>query len=277
MGVFQKATKKKSKLRLMVASASGGGKTTAALRIATSVAKHVGGRIALIDSESGSASLYSDEFDFDVLDMENTFSPEDYIQAIKMAEEAGYETIVLDGITPEWSGPGGCLDIQTRLGGRYTDWAKVTPRHNAFIQAILTSPAHIITTCRSKTQHEMDAATKKVTKQGTAPVQRDGIDYEMTVVFDLNQHHIASVSKDRTKLFDGKDFEITEDTGNLLMEWLNSGADVNPLDVELKELFGKIGYGMAQQMAANKKYPDKQVLINKIKEKLSTSSDGDGS
>lgn len=276
MSVFQKATKKKSKLRLLLPSASGGGKTTAALRLATAMVKRVGGRIAVIDSEQGSSGLYSDEFDFDILTLENNFSPENYIAAIEAAEEEGYQVIIVDGIAPEWNGTGGCLEIQNKLGGRFQDWAKVTPRHNAFINSILQSKAHMIMTCRSKTDYNMDQNSKKVTKQGLAPVQRDGLDFEMTVVFDLNQNHIASVSKDRTKLFDGKDFEVTEDTGNLLLDWLETGVDESPQDLELKDLFAKLGYGMTQQIAAKKKYPDKQELIDKIKAKLEN-SDGEQS
>lgn len=218
---FVKATKKKAKLRLAIEGASGSGKTYSALLLA----KGLGGKIAVLDTEHGSASLYSTLVPFDVLELSPPYEPERYISAIVGAAEAGYQVLILDSITPEWKGPGGCLDIQNKLGGRYQDWAKVTPRHDAFIQAILSAPMHIICTCRSKTAYEFNPDNKKVVKAGTSPEQREGLDYEMTVVFNLNQHHMATADKDRTGLFDGRDTTISEETGAALLAWLDSGED----------------------------------------------------
>jgi len=224
MSGFVKAEKKKLKLRLCIDGPSGSGKTWGALTLATSM----GGKIAVIDTEHGSASLYSDKFDFDVLELTDNFSPESYISAIKLAEDSGYDIIVIDSMSHEWEGPGGCLAINTQLGGRYTDWAKVTPRHDAFVQAILKSKCHVIATCRTKAEYIIEKnqngkdAPKKV---GTAPKQRDGLEYEFSVVFNLNQQHMASVSKDRTSIFDGRDFVIDSKAGSDLMSWLDSGVD----------------------------------------------------
>jgi hypothetical protein len=219
MSRFQKATRQQAKARIMLEGASGSGKTTAALLLAKGLSE----RIAVIDTENRSASLYSDVTDFDVLDLQPPYEPERYLEAIAEAESAGYGTIILDSITPEWNGPGGCLEIKDRLGGRFQDWAKVSPRHDRFVQAMLRSKAHIIATVRSKQAYVMDENTKKVTKAGMDPQQRDGLDYEMTVVFHLNQQHIASANKDRTRLFDGRDAPITDETGKRLLAWLNSG------------------------------------------------------
>lgn len=226
---FQKATKKKSKLRVAIESASGAGKTFSALLLA----KGLGGKIAVIDTEHGSASLYSDKFDFDVLELSAPFAPERYIEAIDEAESAGYDVLIIDSMSHEWNGPGGCLNIVDKIGGNsYTAWGKVTPRHDAFIQRILASKMHVIGTMRSKANYETgkDEKTGKMTveKQGTAPVQRDGVDFEFTVVFDLNQNHMAKATKDRTSLFDGKDDIITERTGKTLLKWLNTGAEPEP-------------------------------------------------
>jgi hypothetical protein len=220
MSRIQKASKKKSKLRVLLESASGGGKTYSGLTLASQF-----GRVCVIDTECGSASLYADKFEFDVLELRAPFSPEAYIEALHEVENAGYDVCLIDSITPEWAGDGGCLDIQNKLGGRYTDWGKVTPRHQRFIDAILQSPIHIIATCRSKADYKMDENTKKVTKAGTAPQQREGMDFEFTTVFALNQSHMAEATKDRTSLFDGKESIITEKTAQQLIEWLNSGED----------------------------------------------------
>lgn len=218
---FVPAEKSQLKARVMISGAAGSGKTMAALELASAL----GSRVAVIDTENGSAALYSDKYKFEMLNLQPPYPPEDFIQAIKVAENGGFDVIVVDGITPEWSGSGGCLDLQTKLGGRFQDWAKVTPRHRSFIQKILECSTHIICTCRSKQGYAMDEQSKKVTKMGMAPEQRDGLDYEMTLVFNIiNQTHLAEATKDRTGLFDGKQFLISKNTGLEILEWLNSGT-----------------------------------------------------
>ncbi len=225
--MFKKAEKQKLKLRLAIDGPSGSGKTWGALTIAQAI----GGPIAVIDTEHGSASLYSDRFEFDVMEIRHDFAPEKYIQGIKAAEQAGYSVLIIDSLSHEWEGPGGCLDLQNKLGGRYTDWAKVTPRHDALVQTILGSSLHIICTMRTKAEYIIEKnqngkdAPRKV---GTAPKQRDGLEYEFTAVFNLNQQHMASVSKDRTSLFDGRDFMLDDGVGKALIEWLETGAESTP-------------------------------------------------
>lgn len=226
--MFKKACKKKQKLRLLLEGASGSGKTYSALLIA----KAMGKKIAVIDTEKGSASLYDKLVDFDTCEIAPPFTPERYIEAIKEAEKAGYDVLIIDSITHEWSGKGGCLDLQSNLGGRYQDWAKVTPRHNAFIDAILQSNLHIIATARTKTDYETtnNNGKMKVEKVGLKTEQRDGLDFEFTLVFRLNENHIASATKDRTSLFNGKEAVIDETTGTTLLEWLNDGEKVETKD-----------------------------------------------
>lgn len=231
--MFKKATKAQAKARLLFSGASGSGKTTAALTVAAQLGK----RIAFIDTEAGSASLYADRFDFDVLELSPPYAPERFIEAIEAAESAGYEVIVIDSITHEWSGPGGCLDIKTKMGDRFQDWAKVTPRHDRFIQAMMRSKAHIIATVRAKQGYSMDEKGK-VQKSGMDPQQRDGIDFEFTVCWNINAQHMAEAQKDRTRLFDGKPEVITAETGERLAKWLSAGevqapvAEVAPVDLK---------------------------------------------
>jgi hypothetical protein len=230
--MFKKASKKKSKLRLAIEGASGSGKTYSALVLA----KGLGKKMAVIDTEFGSASLYADKFDFDVLNLDPPYSPERYIEAIKNAEEAGYDVCIIDSMSHEWNGEGGCLDIQNKMGGNsYTSWGKVTPRHDKFINAILTSRMHIISTLRSKANYETGKDTSgkmTVEKKGTSPIQRDSVDYEFTIVFDLNQQHMARASKDRTSLFDGQDFIIDNNISKKLIDWLESGEEVKQSTVK---------------------------------------------
>lgn len=224
--MFKKATKKKQKLRLLLEAAAGAGKTYSALLIA----KGLGHKIAVIDTEKGSASLYDKLVDFDVCELNPPYSPNNYIQAINEAEKAGYDVLIIDSISHEWSGKGGCLEMQQKLGGRFQDWAQVTPQHTKFIEAILQSNMHIVATARTKSDWAMDVNERgKIapTKVGLKTEQRDGLDFEFTTVFRLNQNHIASASKDRTGLFEDWSEVITENVGKQLSDWLEDGESEN--------------------------------------------------
>lgn len=225
---FRKAERKQAKLRVGVSGPSGSGKTYSALLLAKGIASSWE-KVALIDSENGSGELYSDLGQYNIVTLTAPFSPERYIEAIKMCEEAGMEVIVIDSATHEWDGKGGCLEIQEQLGGRYQDWAKVTPRHQKFIQAIIESPVHIITTTRRKQDYEMtnEGGKVKVQKVGLKEVQREGFEYELTLAFEVNIRHYSITSKDRTGLFvDKPEFIITEETGKTLKTWADSGVEV---------------------------------------------------
>jgi hypothetical protein len=239
---FKKAERKKARLRLGLTGPSGSGKTFGALKIA----QGLGGKIAVIDTERGSASLYASWCDFDVLELDPPYTPESFIKAMKDAEEGGYGVLIIDSITHEWSGVGGCLELVDQIaqakfkGNSWSAWNVVTPRHRAFIDSILRSPMHIIITMRSKTETAQveENGRKKVVKLGMKAEQRDGFEYEMTCILDA-QHdsNYALPSKDRTGLFSGRDpFKISEETGAMLREWLESGAEPEPEGVTAQEL-----------------------------------------
>lgn len=227
---FQKAERKKSKLRLALAGPSGSGKTYGALL----VAKGLGGKIAVIDTEKGSASLYSDLVDFDVLELDPPYSPSNYVAAVKLAEKCGYDVVIIDSITHEWTGSGGCLEMNEETakakyrGNTWSAWNDTKAKHRVFIDALLSCQAHIIVTMRSKTetaQVEVNGK-KQVQKLGMKSEQNDGIEYEFTTVLDLiHDGNFALPSKDRTGLFapDCNPFKLSEDIGRKLAEWLDSG------------------------------------------------------
>ena len=234
MAGLRKAQRRAAKIRLGLASPSGGGKTYSALLIAKGLAGSWD-KVAIIDTENGSADLYSHLGDFNVLQLTAPYHPEKYIDAIRECEQAGMEVIIIDSITHEWSGVGGCLELQQiaterqRIKNTYTAWKEVTPRHQKFIDAVLQSNCHIITTVRSKTdylqvEHE---GKKSIQKVGMAQVTRDGFEYELTVSLELDVNHYAVTSKDRTCLFEGKpSFIPSEETGKMLKEWCESGVDI---------------------------------------------------
>ena len=233
--MFKKAERKQAKLRLALAGPSGSGKTYSALLLA----QGLGGRIAVLDTEHGSASLYADLVDFDAMELHAPYSPERYIEVIAAAEQAGYETLVIDSYSHEWTGSGGCLEINESVahqkfrGNTWAAWNETTPRHRKLTDKILTSSMHIICTMRSKTE-TVQGEGKKILKLGMKSEQRDGTDYEFTVVLDLaHDGHTATASKDRTKLFDQPEL-ISADTGRRLLAWLNSG--LNPEDRAKEQL-----------------------------------------
>ena len=238
MSVFRKAERRKAKLRLAITGPAGSGKTYGALLIA----QGLGGRIAIIDTENGSGDLYSSMCNYDILNINAPFDPRKYIQAIHDAENEGYDVLIIDSLTHCWISEGGLLDMKEQLAasGKYNSfsaWSKVTPLQNKLIEAMLTSRCHIIATMRSRTEYvivQNDRGKQEPRKVGLAPVQRDGMDYEFSLVFDLNNEHTVTVSKDRTSLFDGQSFTLSPEIGSKLLEWLNSGKDI-PDSRELNE------------------------------------------
>ena len=225
------------KLRLGISGASGFGKTYSALQLAYGMTGDWS-KIAVIDTENASASLYSDLGNFNVLNLNPAYSPERYIEAIQICEKAGMEVVIIDSITHEWQGDGGCLQIHEQLGGRFQDWASVKPRHQKFIDAILRSKCHIITTTRRKTDYSLDVGSNgksKVVKHGTKEITSDGFEYELSVNFELiNENHLCKVSKDRTNLFQGKpEFIITSDVGKQLKAWCHQGVSLDNIMQEI--------------------------------------------
>ena len=226
---FRKAERRKAKLRLGITGPAGSGKTYGALLIAFGL----GGRIAMIDTENGSGDLYSALGDYDICSISAPFSVQKYIDAIKTAESANYDVIIIDSLSHVWAGEGGLLDMQGKIAdtgkkNNYAAWREVTPLHNKLIDIMLSSKCHIIATMRSKTDYiqvENDKGKFEIRKVGLAPVQRDGMEYEFGVVFDLGINHIVNVSKDRTSLFDGEVFKLSKETGQVLKKWLDDGVD----------------------------------------------------
>lgn len=260
MFTFEKATRKKSKLRLALCGVSGSGKTTAALQIA----KGLGGRTALIDTESRSASLYADQFDFDALELEAPYTPERFIGAIEAAENAGYDNVIIDSMSHEWVGSGGCLEINDLLGktkykgNSFGAWGETGNRHIKFLEKIVTCKVHIIATVRMKGEHVQDQKTKRVTKVGMKYEMRDDFEFEFTSVFNIDREgHFAISSKDRTGLFSDDPFTIDASTGAALDEWLNSGKNFYIADADvakLNQLLNQLPQNLQNKVRA--KYPN---------------------
>lgn len=190
------------------------------------------GRIAVIDTEHGSASLYAHLCAYDVLELSAPFTAKKYLDAIKEAEERGYDILIIDSLSHAWAGPGGILEFVDNLVGvknKFTAWREATPQHNSLVEAMLQSPMHIIGTMRAKTEYvitEDDKGKKVPKKVGLAPVQRESMDYEFTLVFDIDRDkHIAIASKDRTSIFDGFCERLEISHGEAIRDWLDTGIE----------------------------------------------------
>ena len=237
---FQKAKKEKIYLKILLAGASGSGKSYSALKLATGIANKMGGRIAAIDTEAGRIRYYANEFDFDDLQLSEPYTPEKYIEAITQAVDGGYSVLIIDSITHEWNY---ILDQVDKIPGTnsYTKWGKLTPRHNKFTEKMIQSPINIIATVRGKDAYvlEQDKNGKQVPKKvGLGYTQRDGLEYEYTVTFNIDQtNHVATAQKDNTHLFENKYEMLTEKDGEALYEWANSGEERVPtLEEKLRPL-----------------------------------------
>lgn len=223
--------------RVALTGPAGSGKTYSALLLARGLVGPTG-RIAVIDTEASSSGAYRRVTEFCVLDFGAPYSPCRYVEAIALCEESKYDAIVIDSLSHAWAGEGGCLDTQGALadsgkGNSYTAWRKVTPEHNRLVETILTCRAHVIATMRVKTAYELvdDERGKKTPKKiGLAPIQRDGMDYEFTVVWDIDASHTCVATKDRTALFDGvAPARMTANHGARLAEWLRGGEAKAPM------------------------------------------------
>ncbi|REJ32361.1 MAG: ATP-binding protein [Bacillota bacterium] len=233
MFTFQKAQRAQRKARIALIGPSGSGKTYTALQLAKGLAGP-NGRIAVIDTENNSAALYADEFEFDVLNLD-TFSPEVYIQAIRAAEAAGYDVLIIDSLSHAWAGKEGALEQVDKVARRmqttntFAAWREVTPMHNALVDAMVRCKCHLIVTMRAKTEYvvEKDEKTGKTTprKVGLAPIQRDGLEYEFDIVADMDIDNNFIVSKTRYKPLTGAVINKPKpELGREILVWLESGA-----------------------------------------------------
>ncbi len=217
---LRQSMRRAAKMRLALEGASGSGKSYSSLLIAYGMTGDWS-KIAVIDSENCSADLYAHLGNYQVLILED-YAPETYIQAIELCEQAGVEVIIIDSISHCWDY---LLDFHANLqGNSFANWAKVTPRQNAFIQRILNSSCHVICTMRSKQDYVLSDKNGKIVpeKVGLKAVQRDNVDYEFTAVLDIGMNHRATTSKDRTGLFTGHpEFLITPAVGQTILKWCN--------------------------------------------------------
>lgn len=235
----KKAKREKIYCKIALMAPSGGGKTYSSLRLATGMAREIEretgkkAKILMGNTEQKRGYYYANEFDYDIVDIEAPHNPEKYVDFINFAVQEGYDILIIDSSSHEWEGRGGCLELHQQAGGQYQSWAKVTPRHNKFIEAIADSPIHMIVTMRGKDQYEMskdDRGKATVQKLGVGAKQRDGFEYEFTCTFLIDQKtNMAEVQKDNTHIFEDETATLlSEAYGEKIIKWANSGEGYTP-------------------------------------------------
>lgn len=239
--VVSQAQREKIYVKVALMGASGSGKTYSSLRLATGMldemkAKNLdygNGKILMANTESSRGRYYANEFKYDIVDIGAPHTPENYVELINWAVAQKYPILIIDSASHEWIGRGGCLDIHQQSGGTFQAWAKVTPRHNKFIEAIADSKIHLIANMRAKEQFEIEKEENgktNVRKLGVGAEQRSGYSYEFTDAFLLDQKtNMASCEKDNSHLFENEgEVKISEDYGKKLIDWANSGEGYTP-------------------------------------------------
>lgn len=254
--MFQKAERKRVWLKIGLMGPSGSGKTYSALQLAKGLSD--GGKIAGIDTENGSMSLYAHLADFDVLTLEPPFQPKKAITAINAAVEAGYKVLIIDSATHFWKFILEAKEALDRAGGNsYTNWGKVKPQFEELKNAMLQSPIHIICCMRAKDEYVLEQQSNGKTapkKVGMGAILEPGAEYEYSVVFEIGMDHNATAAKDRTTMFDGEFFKISPEIGKRFLDWLASGKDLSPATTEPKSKEENV------QAAASQVHPGRLFL-----------------
>lgn len=237
--IFKKAERSQVFLKLAITGPTGSGKTYSALRLAVGLLAGTDKRVAFIDTENDSASLYSDRFDFDVVPIAPPFDASHFVSAINAAIEGGYGAVIIDSASHFWKGILSYKDkLDKRGGNQYTNWGEADKPYEQFMEAVLQSKIHLIFCMRSKMDYVLEDKGGKQTPRrvGLAPIFRDGSEFEFTTVFDVAEDHNAKSSKDRSGLFDGKIFQITEDTGKEIAAWLKTAKPKPPEPTDAEKL-----------------------------------------
>lgn len=226
----ERATKEQRKLRLSLVAYEGQGKTVTALRLAKRIAEKVGGRILLADTEGESSRIYADQFDFDMVAL-NDHAPEAYVDLIRWADEQKYAVLIIDSLSHEYIGHGGIqevVDAEKRKGG--FGWDVATVKHRAVMTTIVGSRLHVIATMRQKKAWVKEIASngkERLRQQGTEPVQREGTEYEFDLIGTIEDAVLTVVkARDITGTIKaGQQFDRPGDElADLLLKIVSAGA-----------------------------------------------------
>jgi hypothetical protein len=253
---LKQTERKASKIKLALTGMSGSGKSMSSLLLAKGLCDGDISKVAVIDTENA-IELYSHIGNFNVLNLTQPFSPQAYMQAIEICEKSGIEVIIIDSISHCWHY---LLQLHGMMpGNSFTNWNKITPLHNAFVQKLQQSSCHIICTIRTKQDYLMETKEGKTTvsKVGTKPIQRGEIEYEFSTVLSIDAEHKAKATKDRTGLFCGVlGFFISEATGSSLRDWCLNTQTLDEAKESIKDC------STVEQLSQEKSITNNLIPIN---------------
>jgi hypothetical protein len=246
---IKRAERTQARLRLALVGPSFSGKTRTALELARGIAEamieaglatgSLEGKVGVIDTERQSASLYSDVYAFDVIELNPPYTVDRYISALATFERAGYSVVIIDQMSHAWVGQGGIMEQVQKAESQnaMAPWLNATPEQNRLVDTVLASPCHIIANMRAKTAWSMEERQNKAGRTVKVPVrigmgivQRPGIEYEFTTVLMLEvEGNIAKPIKDRTNLFPLEGARMGQDWGRRMVKWMLSAKTPDAL------------------------------------------------
>ena len=264
----RKAEKRKLALKILCAGSSGSGKTRSALRLATGIINKTGGEIYLINTEGDRGEMYGNLYDYQIIDLPEPRSPENYIEAIKYCINQGAAVIIIDSLSHEWNYLN--EQVNNMAGNSFNNWGKQKPRHRKLVDFIVESKVHIIATGRGKDEYVMemnDKGKQTPKKVGVGIQQEKDTEYEYMVTFNISQdNHVATAMKDNTGLFENKYNVLTEADGEALYEWANSGdepVEKPEPEVDIKSVREEI-ITLAKELGGSKNPDVKSLCEDKI-------------
>lgn len=234
---FVKAERTQLNPKIELFGPSNSGKSYTALLLARGM---VGpsGKIAVINTEANRGEIYATEFDYDILNLEPPYTPERYVEAMQSAVDAGYDVLIVDSASHEWDGEGGILEQNNKMGGKWSNWAKLTPRHNLFVNWFVDSKIPVIMTMRGKDEYlvgENERGKQTIEKVGMGARQRSGLEYEAHLAFRLDMEHNAHIEKDNTHLFEGSIRKLGVEDGKRIIEWARQGKSIEQAEAEIAQ------------------------------------------
>lgn len=253
---FEVAQRRAQPVILSLAGRSGSGKTYSALLLAQGLVG-AGGKIAVIDTERGRASMYADDprvGKYFAEELHPPFTPQRFIDKLKQAQDFGADCVIIDSVSHEWSGIGGVLEQVDQIieqrgqNFRMPAWGKMKPAHNQFVNHLTMMPCHVICCVRAKKKlvEQVGPNGKKewVELPDLVAEQQENFVYEMTAAALIDDEHQAKWTKVpeplKGVLAPGV---ITIDQGKAIREWVGGGASY---DKEINEHLGRL-----RQLAGN--------------------------
>jgi len=233
------------RLKILLTGFPGSGKSYSALKLASLLGLK---KILVENTEKRRGFLYKKEFNYDVYNIKPPYTPEKFVRATKEAIELGYDVVIPDSLSHEWTGKGGVTTIVKNMQGKdgMMNWHDVkSGRHSDLLEFLMDADCHVIATARSNFEYEEVEVNgkKRREKTGTGIVQEKHTEFEFDFVFQFNADHTFKVEKESTggmKLFEpGYDYEVNQDLANKLLTWLNdqnTGATPNDQFIETNNI-----------------------------------------